>query len=88
MIYLIKKNGLVIAHTDLGPMEALDGVGTPDMTVTEAEWEAAEGLARITGGKIVLGKTDAERRSEKEGEIKARRDRILLGTVDRVNSLR
>jgi hypothetical protein len=87
MIYLIKKDGLVITHTDLGAMEALDGIGTPDMTITEAEWDAAEGLARIIGGKIFLGKTDAERRSEKEEEIRAKRDRILLGTVDRVNSL-
>jgi hypothetical protein len=87
MIYLIKKNGLVIPHTDLEAMEALDGISTPDMTITEAEWEAAEGLARIIDGKIVLGKTDAEKRAEKEAEVKAKRDGILLETVDRVNGL-
>ena len=85
MIYLIKKNGIVIAHTDLAAMEALDGISTPDRTVTEAEWEAAGGLARISGGEIVLGKTDAEKRSEKEAEVKAQRDQILLETVDRLN---
>ena len=85
MIYLIKKNGMVIAHTDLAAMEALDGVSTPDRTVTEAEWESAGGLARLIDGEIVLGKTDAEKRSEKEAEVKAKRDRILLETVDRLN---
>jgi hypothetical protein len=87
MIYLIKKNGLVIPHTDLEAMEALDGISTPDMTITEAEWEAAEGLARIIGGEIILGKTDAEKRAGKEAEVKAKRDGILRGTVDRVNGL-
>jgi hypothetical protein len=87
MIYLIQKEGMVIAHTDLGAMQDLDGVETPDMTVTEAEWEAAGGLARIIGGEIFLGKTDGERRAEQEAEVKARRERVLLETVDRVNGL-
>ncbi|MDR2048359.1 MAG: hypothetical protein LBP69_02795, partial [Treponema sp.] len=77
MIYLIKKNGLVIPHTDLEAMQALDGISTPDMTITEAEWEAAEGLARIIDGEIVLGKTDAEKREETGAAVKAKRDRIL-----------
>jgi hypothetical protein len=85
MIYLIKKNGMVIAHTNLEAMEALDGTGTPDMTVTEAEWEAAGGLARLIDGEIFLGKTDAEKRLEKEDEVKAKRERILNETVDRIN---
>jgi hypothetical protein len=88
MIYLIRKNGIVIAHTDLEAMETLDGVSTPDMTVTEAEWEAAGGLARIIDGEIFLGRTDAEKKAEKETEIKAQRNRILLETVDRVNGIR
>jgi hypothetical protein len=88
MIYLAKKDGMVIAHTDLGAMKELDGAETPDMTVTEAEWEAAEGIARIIGGDIFLGKTEEEKRAEKEAEVKAKRDRILLETVDRVNGVR
>jgi hypothetical protein len=56
MIYLIKKNGGVIPHTDLKAMEALDGISSPDMTITEAEWKAAGGLARIIDGEIFLGK--------------------------------
>jgi hypothetical protein len=45
-------------------MEALDGISTPDMTVTEAEWEAAGGLARLVDGEIVLGKFEAEIQAE------------------------
>jgi hypothetical protein len=67
MIYLIKKNGGVIPHTDLEAMEALDGISSPDMTITEMEWEAAGGLARIIDGEIFLGKTDEEK--EREAEI-------------------
>jgi hypothetical protein len=87
MIYLIKKNGLVIPHTDLEAMQALDGISTPDMTITETEWEAAKGLARIIDGEIVLGKTEAEKREETGAAVKAKRDRMLLETVDRVNGL-
>jgi hypothetical protein len=67
MIYLIKKNGRVIPHTDLEAMETLDGISNPDMTITEAEWEAAGSLARIIDGKIFIGKTDDEK--EREAEI-------------------
>jgi hypothetical protein len=88
MIYLIRKDGMVIPHTDLAAMKELDGAETPDMTVTEAEWEAAEGIARVIDGEIFLGKTEEEKRSEKEAEVKAKRDRILLETVDRVNGVR
>jgi hypothetical protein len=66
MIYLIKKNGGVIPHTDLEAMEALDGISTPDMTITEVEWEAAGGLARIIDGEIFIGKTDDEKEQEAE----------------------
>jgi hypothetical protein len=85
MIYLAKKNGAVIAHTNLAAMQALDGVAAPDMTIAEAEWSAVGGLARIIDGAIFLGKTDTEKRQEKEAEIKERRERILRETVDRIN---
>jgi hypothetical protein len=88
MVYLAKKDGRVIAHTDLEAMKELDGISAPDMAVTEAEWEAAEGLARIIGGEIFLGKTGAEKRAEKGAEVKALRDRVLLETVDRLNGAR
>ena len=64
MVYLAKKNGVVVHHTDLGAMEALDGIETPDMEITDEEFEAAGGLARLIDGEIFLGKTDAETTAE------------------------
>jgi hypothetical protein len=69
-IYLAKKNGAVIAHTDLAAMEQLDGISSPDKTVTAGEWEAAGSTAYIDGsGKIRLGIPP---------DVKARRDKIAL----------
>ncbi|MHB9293106.1 hypothetical protein Holit_02226 [Hollandina sp. SP2] len=59
MVYLAKKNGAVVHHTDRAAMEALDGI-TPDREITDEEFEAACGLARLIDGEIFLGKTDAE----------------------------
>ena len=71
-IYLARKNGAVIAHTDLPAMLALDGIAEPELTVTAAEWEEAGGLARLVNGEIILGVTEEElaaqaRREEREG---------------------
>jgi hypothetical protein len=66
MVYLAKKNGVVIAHTDKQAMRELDGIEKPDMTVTDAEWEVAGGLARIINNKIVLGKTNEEKAEEEK----------------------
>jgi hypothetical protein len=64
-VYLWKVDGKVIHHTDLGAAEQLDGLTRqPDKTVTIAEFEAADGIARIMGNKIVLGKTEAEKTAE------------------------
>jgi hypothetical protein len=69
MIYLARKNGTVVAHADRQAMLDLDGV-TPEMQATEAEFEAAGGLARIIGGEIFLGKTDEEKAGEeRQGQI-------------------
>jgi hypothetical protein len=38
-------------------MKALDGVETPDMEITDEEFEAAGGLVRLIGGEIFLGNT-------------------------------
>ena len=79
MIYLAKKEGAVVAHADKASMMELDGV-TPEMEVAEADWQAAEGLARIINGKIFLGRTDEEKAALKREEeitaLKARLDEI------------
>jgi hypothetical protein len=77
MIYLIRKNGMVLAHTDLAAMKALDGIETPEMTITEAAWNAAECLARIIDGEIFLGKTEAEKQDEANRRRMAAIDREL-----------
>jgi hypothetical protein len=77
MVYLAKKNGAVVHHTDLGAMKALDGIDKPDMEVTDAEFEAAGGLARIINGKIFLGKTAEEKASEKTAADNAARLKFL-----------
>ena len=69
-VYLAKKNGMVIHHTSMDAMKKLDGIEKPDMEITEAEWEAAEGLARVIGGKIFLGKTDVEKSEDQVTEWK------------------
>jgi hypothetical protein len=63
-IYLAKKNGVVIHHTDLTAMRDMDGISAPDLTITDQEFSAADGLARIIDGEIFLGKTEAEIQAE------------------------
>jgi hypothetical protein len=68
MIYLWKKDGAVYRHTDLAEAARLDGLtSAPDMTVSDADFETAGGLARLVGGEIVLGKTAAEIQAEENG---------------------
>ncbi|MFC1238424.1 hypothetical protein ACFGOO_03200 [Treponema vincentii] len=64
-VYLAIKGDVVIHHTDLSAMESMDGISQPDMTITEEEFYAADGLVRLIDGKIFLGKTDAEKAREK-----------------------
>ena len=60
MVYLARKNGIVITHADKEAMMNMDGV-TPEMEITDEEFMAAEGLVRIIDNKIFLGKTDEEK---------------------------
>jgi hypothetical protein len=64
MVYLAKKDGVVVHHTCLTALKEMDGIDKPDMQISEAEWEAAEGIARIVNGKKVLGKSKAEKTAE------------------------
>lgn len=72
-VYLAIKGDAVIHHTDLSAMESMDGISQPDMTITEEEFYAADGLVRLIDGRIFLGKTDAE----KAGEEAIERIRVL-----------
>ena len=65
-VYLARKNGAVVHHTDLEAMKQLDGIAKPELTISAAEFEAAGSLARIIEGQIVIGKTDAEKAAEAE----------------------
>lgn len=70
MVYLAKKNGGIIHHTDLKAMKDLDGVSAPDKSVTDQEWEAAGSTAYIdASGSIILGEPEAV--VTRRNEIKA-----------------
>jgi hypothetical protein len=80
MVYLAKKDGVVVHHTDKAAMQDLDGITNPDLTVTDKEFDAAGGMARLIDGEIVLGKTAAEVQAEQNEErIRALKE-LLSGT--------
>jgi hypothetical protein len=64
MVYIAKKNGGAVHHTSLEAMKQIDGIDEPEMEADGAEFEAAGCLVRVTGGKPVLGKTEAGRDAE------------------------
>jgi hypothetical protein len=69
-VYLAKKNGTVIHHTNLAAMEQLDGIVSPDKTVTVEAWENAGNVAYIdSSGEIQLGIPP---------DVKAKQDEIKL----------
>jgi hypothetical protein len=49
-------------------MKAIDGIKTPDREITDEEFAAAGGLARLIDGQIFLGKTEAETTAEANAE--------------------
>jgi hypothetical protein len=84
-VYLGKKNGVVVHHMDKDAMLDLDGI-VPDKEVTLAEFEAAGGIARIIGNKIILGKTDAERTADAALKRIAEIDRELASIDSRAGT--
>jgi hypothetical protein len=70
-IYLAKKGDSVVHHADLDALKSIDGIETPDMEITEVEYEAAGGLVRLIDGEIILGKTEAETTAELNAARKA-----------------
>jgi hypothetical protein len=64
-VYLWKVEDRVFYHTNLEAAAQLDGLSRqPDKTVTEEQFSAAENLARVISGKIVMGKTAQEKADE------------------------
>jgi hypothetical protein len=81
MVYLWVKDGEVYHHTDLEAAARIDGLtAVPDREVSEADFEAAGGIARIEGGGIVLGRTEAEKQAEEDRRKIAELKRKLADT--------
>jgi len=82
MIYLAKReNGTLSIHADKAAMYEMDGL-EPEKTITAAEYAAAEHLARIINGKIVIGKTAGEK-AEEEKQAKISRYKAELADIDK-----
>ena len=64
MVYLAKKDGVVVHHTSLQALKEMDGIEKADMEISDEEFEAAGCLARIIKGKIFIGKTDEEKTAD------------------------
>jgi hypothetical protein len=80
-IYLWKKDGKAVYHTNLAAAAQLDGLTTaPEKTISEQAWEAAGGIARVVNGKIAIGKTEAEKQAEANVERILVLKRALAGT--------
>jgi len=80
VIYLYQAQTGIEPHTDKEFAENVLNLGEPIAELTEQEWNEAEGLARMLGGELILGKTQAEKDEEKAQEIRAKRDRLLSQT--------
>jgi hypothetical protein len=65
MVYLARKNGEVIHHTNLEAMREADGIETAELTIPDSVFSAYGNMARIIDGEIFLGKTEAEKAEDK-----------------------
>ena len=67
MVYLAKKDGRVVHHTNLQALKELDGIEKPDMQVSDEDFEAAGCIAHIdASGSIVLGEPETIRIAKEE----------------------
>ncbi|MDR2490221.1 MAG: hypothetical protein LBD20_02330 [Spirochaetaceae bacterium] len=78
MVYLARKNGVVVHHTSLAELKKIDGIDTPEIEVPDADFETAGCLARIISGKIVIGKTPEEVQAETNAQRKVEIEAELL----------
>jgi len=65
MVYFGRKNGEAVHHTSLEAMKQIDGIDTPEMEMSDEEFEAADCLVRIINGDFFFGKTEEEKTAEK-----------------------
>jgi hypothetical protein len=82
-LYLAKKDGGIVVHADKQAMFDLDGIEEPDMTVTEEEFYAADGLVRIKDNIIVLGRKTAAEEAEEENRKRIAEIDAELDEIDR-----
>jgi hypothetical protein len=73
-----KADGTLVCHASLDAMRDIDGVTTVLKKIPLEEFEAAGGLVREIGGKIVIGKTGAELAAEQSQSRVAEIDRELV----------
>jgi hypothetical protein len=56
-------------HADITAAAQIYGlIDSPDMEITDEEFGAADGLVRLIGGNIIMGKTEAEKQAERNAE--------------------
>lgn len=55
MIYLKVIDNRVEAFGDLDTLKAITGFDSPDLVVSEEQWESSRNQARVENGKIVFG---------------------------------
>lgn len=81
MVYLfVTKSNTVEPYADKEEAQRLFGYGEPDMTITDKEYEEADGIIRLIDGKIFIGKTENEKREELALEKRKIRDERLIKT--------
>jgi hypothetical protein len=68
MVYLAIKDGRIIPHTDLVAMKDLEGADVQYQEISDEQFYQAEGLIRFIDGKLIFGKTNAEKQSELDNE--------------------
>ena len=81
MVYFARKNGGVVFHTSEKAMLEMDGA-TPELAMPLADFEAQGCLVRIISEKIVIGKTNGEKKREVETETLKREESALQQELD------
>lgn len=70
-----KADGTLVHHTSVEAMKEIDGVTAVLKKVPIEEFEAKGGMVREIGGKIIIGKTEAE--------LFAEQNRTRIAEIDR-----